>query len=230
MSINRKGVFDLIREGIGPLSQKQVNELTALLDRWDTPPVTISTKKFFDSIRASIFGGRLSETVVKGCSAILNEWQRLRWHKDARHLAYILATAQAECMFRLDIEEIGKGRGKPYGVADPVTGKTYYGRGPVQLTWKDNYKKMGDLIGQDLVHKPELMLDPVVGIQVTFEGMYKGISQKGDFTGRSLEDYFNSTTDDPVNARRIINGTDRASEIAGYYRKYVNAFKEAQDE
>lgn len=229
MAINRKGVFDLIREGIGPLSQKQVNELTALLDRWDSPAVTISTKKFFDSIRANIFGGRLSADVVKGCSAILDEWQRLRWHKDSRHLAYILATVQAECRFNLDIEEIGKGRGKAYGEPDPVTGKTYYGRGPVQLTWKANYKKMGDLIGQDLVHKPELVLEPAIGIQVTFEGMYKGISQKGDFTGRSLEDYFNSTTDDPVNARRIINGTDRAGEIAGYYRKYVNAFKEAAE-
>jgi predicted chitinase len=31
----------------------------------------------------------------------------------------------------------------------------YYGRGLVQLTWRNNYKKMGDLLGLDLVHHPK---------------------------------------------------------------------------
>jgi hypothetical protein len=36
----------------------------------------------------------------------------------------------------------------------------------------------------------------------------------GMLTGVGLPRYFNDTTDDPVNARRIVNGTDRANDIA----------------
>jgi putative chitinase len=45
----------------------------------------------------------------------------------------------------------------------------------------------------------------------------------GWFTGVGLPKYFNSTTEDPINARRIVNGTDRASTIAGYYWKFKKA-------
>ena len=59
------------------------------------------------------------------------------------------------------------------------------------------------------------------------EGMTRGISNHGDFTGVSLETYFNSYKDDPINARRIINGLDQANKIAGYHYKFLNAIKKA---
>jgi hypothetical protein len=40
--------------------------------------------------------------------------------------------------------------------------------------------------------------------------------RNGSFTGKKLSDYISGTTADYVNARRIINGTDRAELIAGY--------------
>jgi hypothetical protein len=59
-----------------------------------------------------------------------------------------------------------------------------------------------------------------------FEGMTKGSSSFGDFTGRCLEQYFNNTTEDAVNARKIINGLDKAELIAGYYNKFKDALKD----
>ena len=47
--------------------------------------------------------------------------------------------------------------------------------------------------------------------------------QRGWFTGRRLADYFNPERGDWVNARRIINGTDKANLIAGYGQAYYAA-------
>ena len=52
-------------------------------------------------------------------------------------------------------------------------------------------------------------------IDTAYQIMSYGM-QHGTFTGKKLADYINGTTCDYVNARRIINGTDQASLIAGY--------------
>lgn len=44
----------------------------------------------------------------------------------------------------------------------PDEGFKYRGRGLIQLTGKDNYKKYGDIIGVDLVSKPDLANDPEI--------------------------------------------------------------------
>jgi predicted chitinase len=38
-----------------------------------------------------------------------------------------------------------------------VPGKSYHGRGPIQLSWNYNYGACGDAIGRDLLHQPELV-------------------------------------------------------------------------
>jgi hypothetical protein len=47
----------------------------------------------------------------------------------------------------------------------------------------------------------------------------------GDFTGMKLSDYITPESVDYVNARRIVNGTDRAEQIAGYAEKYEEALR-----
>jgi predicted chitinase len=88
----------------------------------------------------------------------------------------------------------------------------------VQLTWDYNYKKMSAVVGVDLVKNPDRALDLKNAIPIMLVGMVQGI-----FTGKKLSDYFNKTTEDWVNARRIINGHDKANLIAGHAKKFYSA-------
>ncbi len=135
--------------------------------------------------------------------------------KDLRMISYVLATAFWESnFFRSNVlkpvEEIGRGRYKPYGIPYAKTGKIYYGRGFVQLTWFSNYKTFTNVLQRlgydlDLVLNPEKVLDPKISALVLVIGM-----RDGKFTGTDLDDHFNVNESDWYNARRIINGTDKA--------------------
>ena len=179
----------------------------------------INRKFFFDYVRSHLFDGKLSQKQVAGANAILSEWDAKYAKKDDRWLAYMFATTHHETDRTIQpIEEYGKGKGLEYGKRDPVTGQTYYGRGFVQLTWKRNYASMGKKLQVDLLNHPERALDLAVATQVLFQGM-----MEGSFTGVKLANYFSSDKDDWVNARRIINGLDKANLIATYAKTYYAA-------
>lgn len=190
---------------------------------------------FYNSIRKSIFGGLLTTGQVDGMEAILNEWERQQL-TDLRWLAYMLATAFHETGYTMQpVKEGGRGKGHDYGSQLKMGGgpgkripyhtpnQIYYGRGLVQLTWYENYEMMSRLLGIDLLNSPDMALQMDVAVKIMFEGMMKGASSFGDFTGRSLEHYFNTNTEDWVNARRIINGLDCAVKIGDYGKLFHNA-------
>jgi hypothetical protein len=52
---------------------------------------------------------------------------------------------------------------------------------------------------------------------------------EGWFTGVKLGDYFNENTDDPINARRIINGNDKDELIAGYHDTFLEALENSHE-
>lgn len=188
--------------------------------------------KFYKNIEDRFFKGQLTTQRYDGIEAIAYRW-RASGFKDIRWLAYMLATVYHETAATMyPIEEYGKGRGRVYGKKikqsrEPYEkpDQIYYGRGYVQLTWYENYERMGELLNLPLLEQPELALQPKIAADIMFEGMTKGSSGRGDFTGVSLENYFNATKNDPVNARRIINGLDKAELIAGYYYKFLEAIK-----
>lgn len=176
--------------------------------------------KFFAGVRSSVFGGSLNQGQVGGCNVLLRAGAGL----SLPALAYVLATAYHETAHTMQpIEEYGRGKGRDYGVKDPVTGQTYYGRGYVQLTWKANYRKAGVEIGVDLVSNPGLAMQPDIAATIIVTGMGEGW-----FTGKKLADYF-GTPPDWKNARRIVNGTDKADLIAGYGNAFLAALQAAQE-
>jgi len=153
---------------------------------------------------------------------------------DIRWMAYMLATVKRECDTKWQpIEEYGKGKGLSYGteidVVDPLTKKTYknvyYGRGYVQLTWDYNYKKMGKLIGvgDDLYIHPDNVLNHETSYKILSLGMRDGV-----FTNARLVQYLSGMKTDYVGARKIINGTDHAVEIAKNAVIYQELFKASE--
>ena len=144
---------------------------------------------------------------------------------DVRWAAYMLATVRHECANRWQpIEEFGRGANRPYGApvtvqdADGTTyTNSYYGRGYVQLTWRYNYQKAGQALGlgNGLVLHPEHALEPRTAYLIMSYGMRSGM-----FTGKKLGDYINGSQCDYFNARRIINGVDRADTIQGYAQQF----------
>jgi putative chitinase len=101
----------------------------------------------------------------------------------------------------------------------------WYGRGEVQLTHKYNYelatKQLRDRgWNVDLVADPDQALRPDVSTAVMIFGMIEGW-----FTGKQLRDYINNnpTREQYRNARRIVNGTDRADLLAGYALEFEKA-------
>jgi putative chitinase len=181
----------------------------------------IDRQKFFAAYEAA-FGAITRPERRTGFDELLAAAEADSHITDIRWLAYMLATVKHECADRwLPIEEFGKGKGLKYGV--PVTVKdpqgnesthVYYGRGYVQLTWDWNYKAMGKALDVPLLYQPELALQPAVAYGIMSYGM-----RNGSFTGKGLSKYINDTGCDYVNARRIINGTDKAQTIAGYATK-----------
>jgi hypothetical protein len=203
--------------------------------------IVFDRKIFFDSVRASLFGGTLSQQQVDGMNFKLARWELSPLSEDLRHLAYPFATAKHETASTMwPIEEYGKGKGKKYGQPDPRTGKTYYGRGDVQLTWYDNYLKATVALNlppeDDLTLHPEKMLEPSISAAVMYLGMSEGWF-RGDADGReTLKRYFNADTDDPYGAREIINGDKHlvpkwsggvsiGDMIKGYHFKFHDALK-----
>lgn len=184
--------------------------------------MNLNRKKFYTEYRKVY--GKLTQAQVNSIECIFNEIEAQEV-TDIRWIAYMFATVYHEtATTMLPIEEYGKGRNKRYGKRFKHSGVTYattygimYGRGYVQLTWFENYQLMGRLLGLDLLNRPELALVPQHAAKIMVEGMTKGSSSVGDFTGKCLEQFFNGNTEKPIAARVIINGTDKAKEISEHY-------------
>ncbi|MCI3879563.1 glycoside hydrolase family 19 protein [Acinetobacter higginsii] len=156
--------------------------------------------------------------------------------------AYILATTWHETAKTiLPVVEYGKGKNRTYGTwylnsldqryCFKDSNKQaaylcedrpylYYGRGYVQLTWYANYEKASKKLGIDLLQNPELATQKEYAIKIMLEGM-----KEGWFTGKKLSDYIYQSKKDYVNARRIINGTDKANLIAVYADTFESALR-----
>lgn len=167
---------------------------------------------FFKQVRSTVFGGSLTKGQVDGTERIIDYWQTTWPKMSLDEFAYLLATVYWESAHRMaPVKEMGSEaylRSKKY--------YPYIGVGLIQATWKANWDKLGIKSVADGLQWPS-------ALHAAFYGMAAGI-----YTGKKLSDYIGDGKRDYVNARRIINGTDKAQEIAKIAEFFRSALIAAQ--
>ncbi len=190
---------------------------------------------FFDDLRRGLLGPTLTTDEVDGCNAILAAGAGL----PVTWVAYMLATAWHETAStmqpvneyggpayffrRYDLAGANPAIARALGNTRPGDGVKFHGRGYVQLTGRANYERAERELGVDLIKYPDKALQPAIAAAIMRRGM-----SEGWFTNWRLSHYLPKRREWPavvdyVNARRIINGLDKAEHIAGYARQFEAA-------
>ena len=251
----RKPIFDTIRAQRGKgFTADEVTAIDALLDKLGIEkengavaptapapaPVTIASANppglenpqgFFDSLRqAQFMGGTLKPDQVSGLDAVLAAAKEAGW--PLAFTAYALATACHETAYTMQpVREafwLSENWRKTHLRYFP-----YYGRGYVQLTWKNNYDRadrelgLGGRLSQNL----DLAMDPAIAAKIMVKGMQEGwfcADKSGNRHSLARHVPANgkpASLDQFTSARRIINGTDKAGKIAGEALKFQAALQ-----
>jgi putative chitinase len=194
-------------------------------------------KAFFDSLRQSL--GGLSTEQVRGIEDnLLPAMGAAQW--PLAFTAYGLATPWLEtdktmqpvhekggdAYFHRKYDITGNpDKARELGNLSPGDGVKYAGRGYVQLTGKSNYRKAEAALGVPLVANPDLAMKADVAARILVWGM-----EGGSFTGKKLAHYLpqHGAADRAAfkQARRIINGQDKADEIAGIALSFQRALQD----
>ena len=214
------------------------------------PGVTGATK-FFKTVRSKVHK-TVSQAQIESYNCIFQYWQNNKL-SDKRWLSYAMATAWHESHMHPVREGFGGHRKavnaakfawkkgwtkRRYDLPHPKTGKVYYGRGLVQITWAANYLKVGQQIGMgDRLYKnPDLALQPEIATKLMFHGMIKGLYRVEKrksimrkcggpvkkYVRAKLGLYFNNRCNESYRARNMINGDLKktAGKISKYARYY----------
>lgn len=160
-------------------------------------------KSFFAGYRE--LWGSLSQSQVDGLEFLLGAIEQDPKWESVQQISYFLATIQHETARTFQpIKEVRERKDSPRRASQDRYWLTdFYGRGYVQITWKKNYERFG--IGG----APDKALEPETAYRIAANGMREGL-----FTSLSLDDFINDDKTDYVNARKVINGLDKANEIA----------------
>jgi hypothetical protein len=208
----------------------------------------VASEIFYLRIRGSLFGGHLRQSQVDGIGRIGGVCARAEL--SIEQTAYVLATVYHETGQRMqpvretfaDSDEQAIARldrawanGQlrwvkwPYWRPDS-NGRSWFGRGDVQLTHENNYAHQQNklayhplrptLVPYAVHDDPSMALDPQTSALICVLGM-----RDGDYTGKRLCDYIEGSKADYLHARRIVNSMDRAADIAGYARAFESAIR-----
>lgn len=175
--------------------------------------------------------GKLTQDFVNGCNDIVAMCDKrgvtypraaymlaTAYHETAGTMQPIVERGSKEYFDKYDIGRLAAMLGNtPEKDGD---GYLWRGRGYVQLTGEDNYQRAAKALNVNLIDQPDLALDPKIAADIMYFGMHEGW-----FTGKKLSDYINMFKKDYKNARRIINGTDKADKIAEYATVFEKALR-----
>lgn len=188
-------------------------------------------KAEFWRVYRSHFGPVRSSRIVEELEGLLDQPHRTEDPSmDVAQLAYVLATVKHETAgtYR-PVREYGRGKGRRYGKPCPLMGRRiviYYGRGYVQLTWLENYARMSARLnlGSLLVVDPDSALNPGTAWRIAVVGMMDGYFHP---KGKGLWEYVTKQRQDFYNARRTVNGTDKAREIAQVAKGFLDCLRKS---
>jgi putative chitinase len=195
---------------------------------------TIDRQRFFADWPARV-RLPLTESRRKGVEFLLDAFERDQTLTMIRELAYVLATIRWESghTFEPVRERRANAAKNPrlFALQERYWPTGFFGRGYVQMTWEKNYRLAGTRLAGEtftigdapvtfdastLVQNPDYLLQRAVSYRIAVRGM-----REGWFTGKKLSQFITEATPpDYVNARRIINGTDRAAEIAAMANEF----------
>ena len=91
-----------------------------------------------DDLRTSVFT-HAKPQYLGACLSALSKYGSLIGLTE-KGKVFVLAQMALESGGFIFTYELGRGKGKKYGVPAGPYGKIYYGRGPIQITWENNYK------------------------------------------------------------------------------------------
>ncbi len=179
------------------------------------------------------------ENLEKLLKMIMKLWSEYFDDCNDVYLAYMLATIRVEsydwnrvvffgpicekisyAQAEIDYGSGPTGRRTAMAIANHNTaigdGFKYRGRGLVQITWKINYEKFSTALGIDFTGDPELALDLESTTRIMLGGMRDGIFSHGN----TLAAHLSPGNKNYFTARKIINGSDRASVFKFYAEKF----------
>lgn len=218
--MNRATFFNSVRKSVfnGSLSQSQVTGLEAILDASEKFGVTDIRMIAYAMATPMIETGGtyepISESLNYSVEALRSKFgNRISAADAARYGRTAMQKANQEAIANIIY---GGAWGKEnLGNTQPGDGWKYKGRSLVQLTGRRNYAKF------DLEDNPDDALKIETAAEIMVEGMRDGL-----FTGKKFSDYF-GTNAQWVQARRMVNGLDKAQEIANYAMKFHTALQSA---
>lgn len=230
-TLDRAAFFEHLRAPIfgGRISQDQVTGCEAILDAMAGEPISWCAYALATARHET--GGRMqpnTESLNYSVSGLLNTFGRHRISRaDAERLGRKPGEGALPLARQRAIANIiyGGSWGRDnLGNTQPDDGWTYRGRGLSHVTGRRNYRVSGEALGIDLVSAPERMLELETAVREIVSGMIEG-----RYTGHSFVRHL------PVNgkataaqfgqARRIINGVDRAADIAASALHFQTALR-----
>ena len=181
------------------------------------PTALTDPKAFYAALRSSLFKGGISQSQLDGIEALLVAMGSASW--PIAWAAYGIETAYHETAYTMQPVR------EAYWLSEEWRKKNlrywpWYGRGYVQITWQENYERADrelDLGGKLIANK-DLALQPDVAAAILVKGMSAGWfckDAKGPHNlARHLPTQGRADIGAFAEARRIINGTDKARKMA----------------